>query len=201
MTHVAGSNGGKLNGMLIGVAAGGSVVLVVLSLLCVLLLVVKRSCKTSDSYGTSSSCAYRNPFDTEPTVRMNYNPSYGIIDKDGNTVKMHSNPSYDVAYDMGEWKMGEEHYSYVDFNEAPLSHHREGTVKMKTDPSCQSAMGDDMLYDIADVRKETTDEHYYYVEPNKPVQYENTVKVKANPSTGGDSSRAISDSNFYTPVM
>ena len=34
---------------------------------------------------------------TESTIKMDYNPSYGIIDKYGNAVKMDSNPSYDVT--------------------------------------------------------------------------------------------------------
>ena len=69
---------------------------------------------------------------------MDYNPSYGITDKDGNAVKMDSNPSYDftdLPCDTAKVKrkMSEDHYYYVEPDETPSCY----MVKMETSPSNQ----------------------------------------------------------------
>jgi len=84
---------------------------------------------------------------SEKTVKMDYNPSYGIIDKDGNTVEMDSNPSYNVtnlSYEAVKLKRktSADQYNYVEPDKDPLSHHKEHTVKMQTNPSYHPTTGD-----------------------------------------------------------
>jgi len=152
--HVASSDGGGSDEIIIGAAAGGSAVFVIL--LCSLVLVVmwyyKKHSNNADTNNSitkpNKNCDYIELAPgSEKTVKMDYNPSYGIIDKDGNAVKMESNPCYDVTNLSCEavklkWKTSDDQYNYVEPDEDPLFHHKEHTVKMQTNPSYQPTTGD-----------------------------------------------------------
>ncbi|XP_065917365.1 uncharacterized protein [Dysidea avara] len=126
------SGGGGSDGIVYavaGAAAGGSAVFIALTLLCILVLVVRWSYKrraNNESVNDSAAKPNKNydyveldtsPCDTTSAIKMDYNPSYGITDKDGNAVKMDSNPSYnatDLSYDAAKLeRTSEDHCSYV----------------------------------------------------------------------------------------
>ena len=90
-----------------------------------------------------------------------------------------SNPSYDVT-DLScdaaklKRKTSEDHYSYVELDEASLSHCREDMVKIN---SYQSTTEHGKAYVIANIKKKS-EEQYNYVEP---YHKEDAVKMENNP--------------------
>ena len=109
----------------------------------------------------------------ESAIKVKYNPSYGIIDKDGNAAKMVSNPSYDVTdLSCGATKLN---------LEVDVMHHRENTSKMDIDPKYQSVAGHSSrvveIYDVANFEREKSEDHI--AETNDCANYEeNTVEVE-----------------------
>jgi len=191
--YITGSDGG---GALIGAAAGGSVMAVILLiLLCVLVVVVRRSYKKHHKHETAIG-AVAETYDyaeLASTIKMDYNPSYGIIDKDGNAVKMDSNPSYDVtdlSCDTAK-PMSEDHYYYVE-RETPSFH----TVKMEINPSYQST-GDNKVNSAANSEKKISNERNSYMEV---YHTEDDVKMQANSSTTGDRTPK-SNLDDYTTIL
>ena len=163
---------------------------ILLILLCILVVVVRRSYKKHHKHETAIA-AVAETYDyveLASTIKMDYNPSYGIIDKDGNAVKMDSNPSYDVtdlSCDTAK-PMSENHYYYPSFH----------TVKMEINPSYQST-GDSKVNSAANSEKKISNERNSYVEV---YHTEDDVKMQANPSTTGDSTPK-SNLDDYTTIL
>jgi len=113
----------------------------------------------------------------ESAIKMKYNPSYGIIDKDGNAAKMVSNPSYDVTdLSCGAKKLN---------LEVDEIHHRENTSKMGIDPKYLSVAGHSSrvveIYDVANIEREKSEDHT--AEANDCANHgENTVEVEIDPA-------------------
>ena len=204
--HIASSDGGGSDGIVyavIGAAAGGSAVSVVLTLLCTTALYLRWSYKNKKAKSFSNEPHHECIQDSQSvphqktvsTIKVDYKPSYGIVDNDSNAVKMDSNLLYeiidldvtddddDLSYDTGKLKRK--------ITEAPLSLHGENTIKTKTISSHKSIVRDNNT--SFNPLHDATSHDYDYVELDKINYKDNTSKMEIDPiyqSTAGHS-RAV----------
>jgi len=197
--HTANSDGGGSSGIVVVTATGGSAVFTILTLLCIVLLFVmwhynkhsNNERKSAAEPNKSYDCMELGP-GSENTVTT---PSYGKTDNGGNAVKIDStskslcqHSNLDVSDGAANLKkMMMMNNSYMEPDEASLSHHRKDIIKIDDHQSSVGQYRPSLSHSVIKYAKRTGENHCLHGSAQDHHR-ENTNKMEIDPiyqSTGG----------------